>query len=160
MYRTVPSSSPKCFLQISSSLEGLPISHHFIASFLHPHHFYTWSLQTAIYTKKRYDVMGQPSSQASNAIIYLTYSIFLYGFPISSRRFSFVLIQVMAQLQVHRTLHCLALEKAVKIGVSIVQSHSKGLDIVGSPLGSGRAPILILCLLHIHSLSTYQKLRI
>lgn len=76
--------------------------------------------------------MGQPSSQASNAIIYLTYSFFLYGFLILSRRFLFLLIHIATQLQTHRTLHCLALEKAVKIGVSIIQSHAKGLDTAGS----------------------------
>lgn len=105
--------------------------------------------------------MGQPSSQASYAIIFLTYMLFLYGFLILSRRFFFVLIHVVSQLQIHRTLHCLALEKAVEIGVFIVQSHTKGLDTVGVQLTSGRAPILILPpILHIHCLSTYHKLRI
>lgn len=76
--------------------------------------------------------MGQPSSQASNAIIYLTYSFFLYGFLILPRRFLFLLTHLATQLQTHRTLHCLALEKAVKIGVPIIQSHAKGLDTAGS----------------------------
>lgn len=97
--------------------------------------------------------MGQPSSQASYAILYLTYGFFLYGPTIlSSRRLTFVLIQIATQLQILWTLHCLALEKAVKIGVSIIQSHTKGLDTIGAQSGSGRAPILNLFLiLHIHS---------
>lgn len=72
------------------SLKDPLFRHIFIATYfcflpVHINHCSIWTLQTATAGKSKGNlslwngVMGQPSSQASYAIIYLTYTFFLYG---------------------------------------------------------------------------------
>lgn len=73
--------------------------------------------------------MGQPSVQASNAIIYLTYSAFLYVEPhmLPHNQTGFTDRKPL-EIQSLRPLCCVVLEKSVEVGIFGDQSYTEGLD--------------------------------
>ena len=66
--------------------------------------------------------MGQPSFQASNAIIYLTYGAFLFDFTIQNDR----PLSLMRSTQDFRSIHCLAVQASVQVGISGEQPDAEG----------------------------------
>ena len=75
--------------------------------------------------------MGQPSFQASNAIIYLTYGAFLYVEPhmLSHNHTGFTNRRTL-KIQSLRPLYCVVLEKSVEVGIFGDQSYTEGLDTI------------------------------
>ena len=66
--------------------------------------------------------MGQPSFQASNAIIYVTYGAFLFDL-MTKIDMSLSLIRFTQDL---RSIYCLALQASVQIGISGEQPDAEG----------------------------------
>lgn len=78
--------------------------------------------------------MGQPSFQASNAIIYVTYGVFLYAPPLTYARLSNLTFAkaplIIRVMQARRPLHCLALEASIQVGLPGNQPNTEGLDLL------------------------------
>lgn len=89
-------------------------------------------LQRGKFVSAKQFAMGVPSTQASNAIIYLTYGAFLYACILCDFPEPLV-VQLRQLIQCHnqryRALHCLVLSTSVQIRIFVEQSDTEGSDI-------------------------------